>query len=187
MPSWCTLAHGIVRVQAANTFRGAVLNALGYALAAYCVLKAAACLKSVLFGDDFTSDPASRVLGLAVRIFSAGSIKIDAAALSQYVTIAFVGFITFNSLRVFLKHIRRVAAAFEAAIGGIRLPGNGGGNGAGGGAQLGAIMVPGVCVFSESIAGEIGAVNPYSVALRRCHARAQPSALNVHPNQRSTH
>ena len=31
------------------------------------------CLKSVLFGDDFTSDPATRALGLALRVFSRGS------------------------------------------------------------------------------------------------------------------
>ena len=56
---------------------GRLLNVLGYALAAYCVFKMFACLKSVLFGEDFTTDPATRALGLLLRLFSRGSVKLN--------------------------------------------------------------------------------------------------------------
>jgi Abscisic acid G-protein coupled receptor len=45
-------------------------------------------------------------------------------ALSQYVTIVFVGFISFNSLRAFLKHVRRAAGSLEALLGGVSLGGS---------------------------------------------------------------
>jgi hypothetical protein len=114
-------------LQASATLLGRAFNVLGYALAAYCVFKMFSCLKSVLFGEDFTSDPVSRVLGVALRLFSRGSLHLNVKAASQYVTLLFVGFVTFNSLRAFLKHMRRLAKAFEVLAGGVSLPGAGGG------------------------------------------------------------
>lgn len=115
-------------LQASATLLGRAFNVLGYALAAYCVFKMFSCLKSVLFGEDFTTDPVSRVLGIALRLFSRGSLHLNVKAASQYVTLLFVGFVTFNSLRAFLKHMRRLATVFEALAGGVSLPGARGGS-----------------------------------------------------------
>ena len=57
-------------------------------------------------------------------------------ALSQYVTILFVGFVSFNSLRTFLKHVRRAAGTLENMLGGMTLPGA-----AGAGAQRALFLV----------------------------------------------
>jgi golgi pH regulator len=105
-------------MQASLTVLGRVRNALGYCLAVYCVFKMFASLKSVLFGEDFTTDPASRMLSIVLRIFSRGSLHLNAKAVSQYITILFVGFVSFNSLRTFLKHIRRIAVSIESLVGG---------------------------------------------------------------------
>ena len=104
-------------VQAAGTLLGRLFNVLGYGLAAYCVFKMLACLKSVLLGDDMTTDPVSRLLGLALRLFSGGAVHLDKKAASQYITLLFVGFVSFNSLRAFLKHVRRLAASVFAVVG----------------------------------------------------------------------
>ena len=124
---------------------------LGYALAAFCVLKMFICLKSVLFGDDFTSDPATRALGLALRVFSRGSVTVNVAALSQYITIAFVGFISFNSLRTFLKHVRRAASSVEAFVGG-------GGVAAAVGGGAGSVTASGSVTGSERAMLGLGAL-----------------------------
>ena len=40
-------------------------------------------MRSLIFGEDFTSDPVSKALSLGLRAFSAGQIQVDVAQLSQ--------------------------------------------------------------------------------------------------------
>ena len=40
-------------------------------------------MRSLIFGEDFTSDPVSKALGLGLRAFSRGQIQVDVAQLSQ--------------------------------------------------------------------------------------------------------
>jgi hypothetical protein len=58
-----------------------------------------ASVKALLFGEDLSSDPVSRTLGLVLRFFSGGHIAFDAHLFSQYLTLAFIGFISISSLR----------------------------------------------------------------------------------------
>ena len=41
------------------------------------------CVRSLIFGEDFSSDPVSRVLGLIVHKSSGGQVHVDTAVLSQ--------------------------------------------------------------------------------------------------------
>lgn len=41
------------------------------------------CLRALIFGEDFSSDPVSRVLGLIVHKSSRGQVQLDTAILSQ--------------------------------------------------------------------------------------------------------
>lgn len=41
------------------------------------------CVRSLIFGEDFSSDPVSRVLGLILRKSSGGQLQVDPAMLSQ--------------------------------------------------------------------------------------------------------
>ncbi len=40
-------------------------------------------MRSLIFGEDFTSDPVSKALSLGLRAFTAGQIQVDVAQLSQ--------------------------------------------------------------------------------------------------------
>ena len=42
-----------------------------------------ACVRALIFGEDFTSDPVSRALDLALRYFSGGTITLNVPLLSQ--------------------------------------------------------------------------------------------------------
>lgn len=53
------------------------MNVLGYILAAYCVIKMLLCAKAAVFGEDFSSDPASRALSLLLRVTSGGAVHIN--------------------------------------------------------------------------------------------------------------
>ena len=64
-------------VQAASTLMGRVLDLLGYILAVYCVIKMALCAKAALFGEDFSSDPASRALSLLLLVTSRGTVHVN--------------------------------------------------------------------------------------------------------------
>ena len=45
------------------------------------------CVRSLIFGEDFSSDPVSRVLGLIVHKSSGGQVQVDTAMLSQVSTL----------------------------------------------------------------------------------------------------
>ena len=76
--------------------------------------------KALIMGEDTSSDPVSRSLGFIVGLFSRGAVKLDVATFSQYLTLAFIGFISVTSLRGFMKHVLR----FFSAVGG-KSPGQG--------------------------------------------------------------
>lgn len=40
-------------------------------------------MRALIFGEDFTSDPVSKALGVALRYFSRGSITVDVPLMSQ--------------------------------------------------------------------------------------------------------
>lgn len=41
------------------------------------------CIRAIIFGEDFSSDPVSRALGLLVHLFSGGQVQIDTAIVAQ--------------------------------------------------------------------------------------------------------
>jgi hypothetical protein len=64
-------------LQAASTLLGWVMDMLGYLLSVYCVIKMLLCAKAALFGEDFSSDPASRGLSLLLLVTSRGKLHIN--------------------------------------------------------------------------------------------------------------
>jgi hypothetical protein len=74
--------------------------------------------KALAVGEDTSSDPVSRTLGAGLRLFSGGAVDLDAAAFSQYLTLAFIGFISVTSLRGFMKHMQRAFSAVAGAAAG---------------------------------------------------------------------
>lgn len=99
------------RALAARTLYGHVQNFLGYVLSLYCVYRMFASTKALVVGEDISSDPVSRSLGLFLRLSSGGAVKLDVAVFSQYLTLAFIGFISVTSLNGFMKHMRRLFSA----------------------------------------------------------------------------
>ena len=55
--------------------------------------------KALVVGEDLSSDPVSRTLGLLLRVFSGGAVRLDVQLFSQYLTLAFIGFISISSLQ----------------------------------------------------------------------------------------
>lgn len=70
-----------------------------------------ASVKALLFGEDMSSDPVSKTLGLVLRVFSGGAVTIDVHTFSQYLTLIFIGFISISSLRCADLLLRCVACA----------------------------------------------------------------------------
>jgi len=52
------------------------------------------CLRALIFGEDFSSDPVSRVFGLIVHKSSGGQVQLDTAILSQVRPLAFLQLVT---------------------------------------------------------------------------------------------
>ncbi len=65
-------------------------------------------LRALLLGEDFTSDPLSQILQASLAWLTHGRVALDVKQVSQYLTLAFVGFVSTNSLRAFLKQLGRV-------------------------------------------------------------------------------
>ncbi|KAI3426358.1 hypothetical protein D9Q98_008730 [Chlorella vulgaris] len=102
------------RALQARTLLGHFQNLLGYILSLYCIYRMFASVKALLFGEDMSSDPVSKTLGLVLRVFSGGAVTIDVHTFSQYLTLIFIGFISISSLRGFLKHMERFFTALSA-------------------------------------------------------------------------
>lgn len=95
------------RALVARTVYGHFQNLLGYILSLYCIFRMFASLKALLVGEDTSQDPVSKAIGLVLRVFSGGTVKLDVAVFSQYLTLAFVGIISITSLRGFMRHFTR--------------------------------------------------------------------------------
>ncbi len=52
------------------------------------------CLRALIFGEDFSSDPVSRVFGLIVHKSSGGQVQLDTAILSQVCPLASLQLVT---------------------------------------------------------------------------------------------
>lgn len=52
------------------------------------------CLRALIFGEDFSSDPVSRVFGLIVHKSSGGQVQLDTAILSQVRQLASLQIVT---------------------------------------------------------------------------------------------
>ena len=102
------------RAMAAKTIWGHITNLLGYVLSLYCVYRMFASSRALLFGEDASSDPVSKSLAVILRLFSGGTLRIDVAAFSQYLTMIFVGFISVSSLRGFMGQVQRLFSSFLA-------------------------------------------------------------------------
>eukprot|EP00873_Tetraselmis_striata_P001407 jgi/Tetstr1/421671/TSEL_012610.t1 len=111
------LNRDLERAVQSRTAVGHLKNLVGYVTSGYCVFKILQSIKNLVFGDDFTSDPASKFVGFAVRNLTGGSINVDIAVLSQYVTLIFIGVISVNSLRAFLKNLLKVFFAVSTGSG----------------------------------------------------------------------
>ncbi|EFN56411.1 hypothetical protein CHLNCDRAFT_144997 [Chlorella variabilis] len=102
------------RAVLARTLYGHVQNLLGYILSLYCIYRMFASVRALLFGEDLSSDPVSKTIGQVLRFFSGGHLSIDVLHFSQYLTLAFIGFISISSLRGFLKHMERFFIGLSA-------------------------------------------------------------------------
>lgn len=65
-------------------------------------------LRSLVLGEDFRGDPLSQMLQAALSWMTHGRVSLDVKQVSQYLTLAFVGFVSTNSLRAFIKQLGRV-------------------------------------------------------------------------------
>lgn len=65
-------------------------------------------LRSLILGEDFRGDPLSQFLQAALSWLTHGRVSLDVKQVSQYLTLAFVGFVSTNSLRAFIKQLGRV-------------------------------------------------------------------------------
>eukprot|EP00210_Caulerpa_lentillifera_P002464 g2362.t1 len=99
------------RALLSRSWIGHFRNLLGYLLSAYCVYRMFSALKSLLFGEDFSSDPVSRLISYALPNTSG----LDAEVTAQYFTCLFIGAICIMSIRGFLKNIRRVLSTIHVS------------------------------------------------------------------------
>mmetsp|Transcript_2657 Transcript_2657/g.7517 ORF Transcript_2657/g.7517 Transcript_2657/m.7517 type:complete len:279 (+) Transcript_2657:978-1814(+) len=103
------------RAVQSRTWIGHLKNLVGYITSGFCLFKILQSMKSIFFGDDFSSDPASKLVGFVVQHVTGGSVVMDVSVVSQYVSLVFIGVISANSLRAFLKNLLKV---FSAVSGG---------------------------------------------------------------------
>lgn len=96
------------RALESRTLLGHIKNLAGYCLSAYCIFRMLTCVKALLVGEDFTSDPVGAFVSFTLNRVSHGSIVVDVQVLSQYMTLLFIAAISAMSVRSFLKNMRKL-------------------------------------------------------------------------------